>query len=138
MAVSKTESVAVRDYVLGDYNFIISTWIKGLKYGNEWFNLIEQKAYFENYHKVIEKYLANPGASIRVACLKSDPEVILGYSVTHSDNTVLDWVFVKSAWRGIGIAKSLVPTTAKKVTHVTKVGVSILKKQPGLEFNPFA
>lgn len=138
MQVSKSESVAIRAFDPKDYNFIISTWIKGLKYGNDWFNLIDQKSYYENYHKVIEAYLKNPATIIRVACLKSDPEVILGYSVARNNDSVLDWVFCKKAWRDIGIAKALVPTSVTTVTHVTKTGAAILKKRPDLKLNPFS
>lgn len=137
MSINKSELVAIRDFQPSDYNFIISTWIKGLRYGNEWFNLIEQKSYFDNYHKVIENYLKSPDVKINVACLKSDPEVILGYAVLRNNGATLDWVFTKSAWRSIGVAKSLVPNSIKFVTHVTKAGISILKKKENIKFNPF-
>lgn len=134
--VSRSSLVTVRQFVPADYNFIISTWLKGLRYGNEWFGMIEQKTYYEHQHMVIEKILEDPGTNIKVACLKADPEVILAYSILRKDDTVLDWTFCKSAWRGIGLAKSLVPLTVKTVTHVTKSGVSIIKKHP-LSFNPY-
>lgn len=92
----------------------------------------------EHYHKVLEKFLDNPRVTITVACLKDDPAVILGYSVAHVSNTgdqVLDWAFVKKAWRQIGIAKSLVPPNLKFVSHITKIGRAI--KPPGVVYNPF-
>lgn len=121
-----------------DKNFIFSTWLRGLRYGNDWFLSVNNDVYFECYHKVIERILAHPDAQVVVACLKDDPEVILGYSVTRfiNDKTVLDWVFVKKAWRSIGIAKALVPEKIETVTHLTKVGKAILSKSPYV-FNPF-
>lgn len=133
--INKADLIEIRDYLPGDHNFILATWLRGLRYGNEWFSLIDSDAYYENYEKVIKAILTRPNTVVRVASLKDDPEVILGYSVYADD--VLDWVFVKKAWRNIKIAKSLMPSTVKVVTHLTKTGVSMLKKYPEVRFNPF-
>lgn len=134
--LERNELVAVRDFLPDDKNFILSTWLKGLRYGNDWFEAIESKTYFEFYRNVLEAILSNPNISVKVACLKEDKEVILGYSV-YSGNR-LDWVFVKKAWRGIGISKSIVPESITIVSHLTNVGKSILRKRPTIKFNPFA
>jgi GNAT superfamily N-acetyltransferase len=89
----------------------------------------------ENYHRIVEGLITQ--GIIKVACLKEDPDVILGYAIFSKTYPALHFVFVKSAWRGIGIARSLVPKETKVVTHLTKVGLSILKKNPTLVFNPF-
>ena len=98
----------------------------------------------EQYHNILEKFLLRPGVNIKVACLKDDPEVILGYSVSRNikngeaDISVVDWVFVKAAWRKIGIGKLLMPTKINAVTHLTKSGRSIVEqKLPNVIFNPF-
>ncbi len=134
--MSKSDLVAVRDAVDSDRNFILATWLKGLRYGNDWFEAIDSKIYFDFYHKVIETILARPDAQVRVACLREDPDVILGYSVYAGNR--LDWVFCKKEWRSIGIAKSLVPKEITMVSHLTSLGKSILRKHPELKFNPFA
>lgn len=91
----------------------------------------------EYYHKVLERFLDNPKVKITVACLKDDPQVILGYSVTREvkGQVVLDWVFTKKAWRNIGIGKSLVPSNLQVVTHMTKTGKGI--KPSNVIYNPF-
>lgn len=128
--------IALRDYSLADRNFIFSTWLRGLRYGNEVFNFINSEIYFRFYQQVIESILGRPGISIKIACLKEDPEVILGYSVSEKD--VLHYIFVKTSWRRIGIANDLVPKNLSTVTHITSVGKSILiKKYPHVIFNPF-
>ncbi len=127
----------VRPYRKSDKNFILATWLRGLKYGNEWFNLIPSDIYFKTYQTVIEKLLDSPSVSIKVCCLKEENDAILGYSILSHNETVLNWAFTKSAWRKIGIMKSLVPSTVTAVTHVTDVGVSLLKKTPNVVFNPF-
>lgn len=118
-----------------DWNFIMSTWLKGLRYGNDWFELIEAPVYYENYAKAIENTLQSPTTAVRVACLKDTPDIILGYSVSHGDHVF--WTFVKKAWRGIGVASSLVPDTTTSAGNLTEVGKAILKKRPKIKFNPF-
>lgn len=133
--MNKTDLIATRDATPADSGFIFATWLRGLRYGNSWFELIESVVYFKVYHDFIESILNRPTTVIKIACLKDDPEVILGYSVYSG--TSLHWVFVKKAWRSIGIARSLVPTNTTTVTHMTNVGLSILKKHKNVIFNPF-
>lgn len=120
---------------MDDAAFIFSTWLKGLRFGNDWFGLIDSKVYFRVYHKVIENILSNPNTKVNVACLKEDPKVLLGYSV-YTGST-LSWLHVKKAWRNIGLAKDLVPNNITSVSHITSIGRSILKKHPQVIFNPF-
>lgn len=118
-----------------DASFIFSTWLKGLRFGNDWYGLIESKAYFAAQHKIIEAILSKDNVTVKVACLKEDPGVILGYAVYSGLR--LDWVHIKKAWRNIGLMKDLVPSNITTVTHVTDSGRSILKKHLGVSFNPF-
>jgi hypothetical protein len=96
-----------------------------------------------NYHAALERLLSGP-VTIKVACLREEPNIILGYSVTRKLAVgtqvvgVLDWVFVKSAWRKIGIAKLLVPQDVEACSHLTKSGLAIMRqKKPSMVFNPF-
>lgn len=135
--MKSSELLATRGYEPGDKNFILATWLKGLKYGNDWYNLIPSEIYFKFYQLALSTLLASNNVSIKVSCLKDDSDVILGYVVMNKAETVLHWAFSKSAWRNIGIMKSLIPSTVTAATHVTKVGLSLLKKNPGVVFNPF-
>lgn len=132
--MNKSELVAIRSILPEDRNFILATFLRGLYYGDSWFTLIPKQSFMEHYHKVIDYLLAKPGVQVKVACLKDTPDVILGYSILSNDT--VHFVFVKKNWRGIGIARDLVPNSTKVTTHLTKVGLSILVKK-GLTFNPF-
>lgn len=134
--MNKIDLIAQRDVKPEDFNFIFATWLRGLRYGNSWFEAIDTKVYFTIYHKIIEKVLLKPTTSIKIACLKDDIDVVLGYSIY--EGTRLDWVFVKKAWRGIGIAKSLIPGDTQVVSHLTNTGLLMLKKHPNVAFNPFS
>lgn len=136
--MNKSELVAIRDYLESDKNFIFSTWLRGLYHGDSWFSEIPKDIFMKHYHKFIEYLLNHANTTVKVACLKDDPEVILGYAVLNKEDTLLHWVFCKSAWRNIGIAKSLVSQSVNTVTHLTKIGLSIKRKRPNIVFNPFA
>lgn len=86
----------------------------------------------DNYHKVIDKILSRPQIKSKIATLKEDPGVILGYSIYEGHT--LHWVFVKQVWRKIGLAKSLVPGDTSQTTHMTKIGY---KLKGEIDFNPF-
>lgn len=135
--IKKEDLVLVRDMRVSDMNFIFSTFLRGLYYGDSWFSEIPKDIFMKNYHQVIEKILNSPKVQVKVACLKDDDEVILGYSLLSKDDTKCHFVFVKNAWRKIGIAKSLVPQTVNTATHSTTLGLSLIKKK-GWLFNPFA
>lgn len=134
--MDKTELVAIRDYLPSDKNFIYASWLRGIYYGDSWLSLMKKDIFMATYHKVIENLLDSPGVQVKVACLKEDPEVILGYAVLSKAAPVLHFVFVKAAWRSIGIAKSLVPADTKIVTNLTKSGLAIMRKYPSVSYNP--
>lgn len=133
-ANTKSDIISIRGGLETDLKFVYATWLKGLYFGNDWFREIDQDIYFKAYHKVIERILAKPKALVWVAHLIEDPDVILGYSVT--EGPILHFVFVKEAWRRMGLACDLIPDTTNTVTHLTKVGRSI--KPKAWSFNPFA
>lgn len=134
-AVNKSQLVAIRDGIGSDHAFIYSSWLKGLRYGNDDFERMDSTAYFKHFHNVLESILDDFSVTVRIACLKEDPDVILGFSVLKDKH--LFWVFVKARWRGIGLATDLVPADIQSVSHVTKVGVSLLKKHPSITINPY-
>jgi hypothetical protein len=132
--MQKQDLVSIRTARADDVPFLFATWLRGLYYGAPLYDEIPKDTFMSHYHKVLEKLLLS--ASISVACLKDDPDVILGYAVYRGD--ILDFVFVKSAWRGIGLAHMLIPDDIRYVTHLTRTGLSIMKKHPGkFVYNPF-
>lgn len=134
--MSSEELFTIRDGISSDENFIYASWLRGLYYGNSWFKEINKDVFMTAYHKVIEFILKSPNTTVKVCCLKDDPEVILGYAVFGADNT-LHWLFVKSIWRMRGVAKALVPNTIRRVTHLTKSGLTIMRRRQNVSFDPF-
>jgi len=135
--LDKRNLIIIRPAVAEDKNFILATWLRGLYYGAPMYQDIPKDIFMANYHAFLTRLISQPTEIINVACLKDDPDTILGYAAYKSAGgiNVLDYVFVKSAWRRIGIGKSLVPMPIHVVTHLTKVGKSLMTKE--IVYNPF-
>lgn len=126
-----SNTIQIRDVREEDLPLIYSTWLLGLYHGCEWFGRIKKDSFFKNYKRALEGLL--PRCQIKVAALADDPDVILGYVCFRGES--LDWIFVKKAWRKMGIAKSLLPAGITNCTHLTKVGRSLKPKE--WTFDPF-
>lgn len=90
------------------------------------------------YKNIAESLIANPKNVVKVACLKEDQDVILGYSILSADFQTLHWVFVKSAFRKQGIARMILPQYPSVITHLSTLGKNLMHKFKGVIFNPFA
>ena|ERR1035437_9602134 len=117
-------------------NLVFSKWLRSLRYGNDYFKIIDSAAYFSAYNKFISLILSKPNTTVRLAVLTDDHDVVLGFSVAR-DNT-LDYIHVHKDMRKQGIATSLYPKTIDTITHLTTVGMAIwTAKIPNVLFNPF-
>ncbi len=127
----------IRDFKEDDRKFIKATFLKGLYFGDSWYSLIPNAIFVDNYTKVADALLSSPNTIVKVACLKDDADVILGYSILGHQFSTVHWVFVKSAWRKGGIGRALVPLRPDTVTHLTALGKSLMSKIETASFNPF-
>lgn len=132
MESNLTANLKLRDPSQEDLEFIYATWLRSLYYNNEWFNLIDKDIFFDKYKLVLHALLSR-GVEVRIAGFDLDEYTILGYSVYEGDT--LHWVYVKKAWREMGVAKLLVKPTTNKITHLTKLGKKL--KRPEWSFDPF-
>lgn len=128
----------IRDIKSEDYNFILSTFLRGLYYGDSWFSEIDKESFMKNYKPVAEYLIDSTKTVTKVACLKEDENVILGYSVLSLDYQSIHWVYVKNIWRNKGIARQLLPQYPTTITHLTALGRNLLNKfETKPKFNPF-
>jgi hypothetical protein len=126
----------IRDGNQDDKNFILATFLRGLYYGDSWFSLIPKDVFMDNYKHLADQIVSN--SIVKVACLKEDKDVILGYSLLGKDLQSINWVYVKSAWRLKGIGKSLVPLNPVSASHLSKLGLTLMNKYfKQTTFNPF-
>lgn len=125
----------IRDYKPEDKPFIMATFLRGLYYGDSCYSIMPKDLFMNNYKLVTEALLIRH--TVKVACLCEDKEVILGYSILSKDFQTIHWCFVKSAFRKQGIAKALLPRHPSYITHLTKLGQSLMHKFENVAFNPF-
>lgn len=117
-------------------NMILAKWLRTLRFGNDFFKLIESDAYFESYQKYIKLILARPQCIVRLAVLTDAPDVCLGFSV--SEPGTLCYVWVHKDNRKVGVATALTQFPFRYITHLTNTAMSIWsKKLPNVQFDPF-
>lgn len=120
-----------------DFNFIKATWLNGIYYGNTFLSKMDKNLFMKYYSSILDNYLASKTTMIKLAVLKEDPEIIVGYVAYRNLNeemSVMDYVFVKKNYRNTGISKALIPYNTKYCTILTSLGAKYLKN---LQLNPF-
>ena len=142
--IGQTQSVATYSIIVfpgntlpEEYqNVVLARWLRTLRFGNEYFKLIDKNVYFTTYNEYIKSILVRPTVSIKLAVLTEDPDVVLGWSV--SEGKTLHYVHVQKDQRSQGIGLSLIPTDTDTFTHLTKAGALLwTSKFPAAIFNPF-
>lgn len=86
--------VVVRESIPSDHAFIYATCLR-----SKWFNpsndtVLKKDTFMRLTHKYLEDTLQTIPAQI--ACLREDPDVILGYRLK-------DFTYLRPQWRGQGI-----------------------------------
>lgn len=128
----------IRDYQPDDKNFVLATFLRGVYYSEgSWYKSIDKDIFMKYYHGIAENTLDSGKAVVKVACLKEDTSVIIGYSILSPDYKAIIWVYVKQKWRMKGIGKSLVPKYPSAITHMTDLAKTLMVKLPNAVFNPF-
>lgn len=127
-----TSPLKVRRASSDDLRFIHSSWHTtfwktNAKRTTEW------SVYKDEMDQRIDRLLAR--SETLVATAAEVPDEILGYAVLEGD--VLHFAYVKSVYRGMGIAKGLVRGRAKWYTHATGAPGVGFAKEVGMQFNPF-
>ena len=131
-----SESLVIRPFKEEDHNFILATWLPGLYHGGAWYSEVPKDIFMKKYHNYLEQLLKHPNTDIKISCLNSDNEIIIGYAVLAKLPQALHWIYVKNDFRKIGVANKLIPDDVKVATHVSKAGLVIMKKK-GWIYNPF-
>lgn len=132
--------IEVRAAIVDDLPFIFSTWLRSYRHSSNFAKKISNATFFAWHHKVIERFIER-GGKVLVAHAVGEPGVILGYFCSENDNSIVQYVYVKKAFRKMGIAKELfkvsaVPNNAN-FTHWTLDTNWITKKLTELNYNPY-
>jgi GNAT superfamily N-acetyltransferase len=96
--------------------FIYNSWLKSFGKSTE-ARRMAAKVYFEGYSKIVDSILKN--SFVAIALNPDDADQILGYVVFNYDEdinlSVVHYVYVKEAFRKLGIAKKLMEQIQPKL-----------------------
>src|SRR6185312_6623205 len=117
------------------HNLILSKWLRSLKFGNDYFRLIDNDAYFKTYGLFIKSILARLNCVVKLSVLSDDHDIVLGFCVY--EGSAVHYVHVHKDYRRIGVGSALLPKEFLYITHLTKQALQIWNKYPDVKFNPF-
>lgn len=115
-------SISIRQARESDRRFVVNSWFQSYRphAGDVGFDV-----YSKGHRAHIEDlFLACPPPAVAVAA--EDPDTILGWSLSRGDH--LHYVYVKQAFRRLGIGSLLVPTGMKWYTFRTPAGLALAKR----------
>ncbi len=124
--------IAIRRASIPDISFIYATCLPGIRHGGKYFKCMPDSLFYKKYRKIIDGILQKPETFVNIACLKEDPDVILGYAIMEENREVgliLHWVFTRPVWRNLGIAKLMLPKDILICTHMTGIGKSLKPRE---------
>lgn len=119
---------------LSDSSLIYSSSYNQVKYSH-FHPEVDSDDFFTQFQKYIAALLAS--AQIFIACSSDDPNTILGYSIIN--NSILEFVYVKIAFRRQGLATLLTKNkdiSAFNRNNLTQVAIAIIDNHPNLLKQP--
>lgn len=143
-AVASRLQFVVRPADPDDVQFVVGTWIEGYRHGSPWAHRLTDAVFFQHHQPVIASILER--AFVIVACDAADPRVIYGdvvYEPITPEGPALHWVYVKKAFRRLGVARALLASTGLpfdlagvNVTHPTYVWFATRRLRDGSVTTP--
>jgi len=117
-------------------SLVYATWLRSYEASSLAAKNIPRDVFFAEHHKVIDRILAR-GASVRLAVLPDEPDVVLGWAVVEWP--IVHYVYVKPPFRKHGIAQALLQDVPKPFTytHWTHIMRELHPKLTGCTFNPY-
>jgi GNAT superfamily N-acetyltransferase len=133
----------IRRVYPSDLDFIIDTWTRSYRERGKLCPYIIEGLFFHEHSNLIRQIFGR--AETFVACDKDDDEMIIGYIVAAPGMTdVLHYVYVKKAFRRMGVTRSLLEKVKQGEMAVNtheNVPKGLLKliqdKYKSVSFNPY-
>jgi len=132
--------IEIRPANLNDLPFIYATWLRSYRYASQFAKKISNEVFYDMHHRIVEGFIER-GGLVSIAHPPGEPYVILGYICVEHNQPLVQYVYVKKAFRKMGIAKALfegIKTPENALfTHWTSDVDWITKKLPKLIYNPY-
>lgn len=127
-----------------DKDFLYNSWLKSYKHNSYFAKRIRNSIFFPNHERIINHLISKPTVKVFITCPKNDEDTILGYLVcdTSTDDHVIHFVFVKDAFRRMGIMKEMLKEASintKRIvfTHWTMPVDEIFKNNEDMVYDPY-
>ena len=119
-------------------NLIYATWLRSYEASSLAAKHVPRDVFFSEHHKVLDGIFRR-GATVKLAVLPDEPDVVLGWSVTEGA-ALVHYVYVKPAFRKHGIATQLLRHIHAPFifTHWTHVLRELHPKVKDCVYNPYA
>jgi predicted GNAT family acetyltransferase len=139
--------IAIREYQPADESFVFSSWLNSYQKNSPATEAISKYVFFKFHHPILTRILKRETTEVTIACLKDDPEVVIGYLAIEKLETppaIIHFCYVKSAFRRMGIARKLMessdlnPNECHYTHHTHPVDWWISRMFPKLSYNPYA
>lgn len=128
-----------------DYNFVRQSWLRNYRETGP-AKKQPQRSFYRYHHDIVDGLLHRPDTRVWVASLTTDPDRIYGWLCTSEAwqprIQVVHYVYVKSMYRGNGLARRLFARAGIKrdglvvYTFRNRWGIRLAAKVPGSEFMP--
>jgi hypothetical protein len=127
-----------------DLPFVFSSWLNHYKNFSSFARRIRKELFMKTHHKVVELILLRSSTKLWIATPKGEPDVIVGFLAAErfSDTQVVHFIFVKEAFRRLGIAQAMMKEAEISIdtltfTHWTYEVDSIAKRFPEIVYDPY-
>lgn len=129
--------IVIRDVEEADAAFIFDSWTRcwgaAQRMARQHISCLEMRVsdFYAFARAGIDRILHDPDVAVRVGCLPDVPDEICGYIVARPAQGRVDWVFVRSPYRRIGLARRLFkdvlpsPPSQLLISYITPPVVSI-------------
>ncbi len=132
-----TPSIKIRKAGEGDKAFVLATWLRSYYNGSQFGSEITPHVYFKWHHALCEAFWIRPTAYALIACNPDDENQIYGWAAMEQSlhGHLVHYVYVKPAFRQMGIAKALLPDSAAVSTHITRMAKRLFPSN--YVYNPY-
>lgn len=136
--------IALRPATSEDMPFFYSATLQSHFYSSPSCSNVLPSIYYPEHKKTLQRLLERPSIFLTIACLKDDPQVILGFMLSEARENVLHYMYVKRAFRRFGVARELMKALGielrrANVSHWTDdmADIQRTKRYPELTYNPY-
>jgi GNAT superfamily N-acetyltransferase len=141
MSIPRKLPIRIRSISDSDVSFVFNSWLRSFK-GSPKYKHVENTIFYQNHHKIVQQCILR--SQVLLACDENDLSQILGYIVADRIDDILTvhYVYVKQAFRGLGIASMLLKEVGydKKIatiyTHATEFGLKLCRNT-NFVFHPY-